>query len=45
MTLDEFLATKKKASAKAQIREAEKIDDKNLKANENGKSHQETIAA
>lgn len=45
MTLDEFLATKKKATAKNQIRETEKINDKNLQANENEKNHQETIAA
>jgi len=44
MTLDEFLASKKRATAKNQVREPEKIGDKNLISTENGKKHQETIA-
>lgn len=43
MSLDEFLASKKSANVKNQIRQAEKITDKNLEEEDNGKLHQETI--
>jgi len=43
VTLDEYLANKKSAKVKAQVRETVGINDKNLQEDNTEKVHQETI--
>ena len=43
MSLDDYLASKKKSNIKGQKREGEKVNAKNLQVDESNKVHQETI--